>query len=66
MNNGINQIGKARLCPTCQLEMNEEYVMRCLGDMHRASCERCGKESAVTMNYLYTMKGRVKRQRGLI
>ena len=55
---GINKICRARLCPMCQTDMEEEYVLRCMqrmrNDLH---CERCGRVS-VTMSYLYTMSKR--------
>ena len=44
MNNGINQIGEARLCVNCQAAMEAEYVMRCMGSMRRDYCERCGQQ----------------------
>lgn len=66
MNKGINEIGAARLCPACQLEMANEYVMRCVGQMSKGICHRCGKERPVTMKWLYTMKGNEKKRRGLI
>lgn len=66
MSNGIWEIGEARLCVSCQMAMEEEYVMRCMGEMRKDYCERCGKTQPVTMQYLYTMKGRVKERKGLI
>lgn len=66
MNDGINQIGEARLCVSCQLAMEEEYVMRCMGEMRRDHCDRCGQTKPVTMEYKYTMKGRVKERKGLL
>lgn len=66
MNDGINKIGDARLCTSCQVDMAQEYVMRCMGQQRQDLCERCGKVRPVTMRFLYTMKGRVKEKRGLI
>ena len=66
MKSGINQIGEARLCVSCQLSMAAEYVMRCMGEMRRDYCERCGHTKPVTMEYKYTMKGRVKERKGLL
>lgn len=61
---GINEIAAARLCPACQLAMEQTYVMRCEGSMGRGFCERCGKES-FTLLYLYTMRGKEKVRRGI-
>lgn len=66
MKSGINQIGEARLCVSCQTAMAPEYVMRCMGEMRKDYCERCGKTQPVTMQYLYTMKGKVKERKGLL
>ena len=66
MKSGINQIGEARLCVSCQTAMAPEYVMRCMGKMRKDYCERCGKTQPVTMQYLYTMKGKVKERKGLL
>lgn len=66
MNDGINQIGEARLCVSCQLAMESEYVMRCMGHMRKDYCQRCGKTQPVTMEYKYTMKGKVKERKGLL
>ena len=48
------------------MAMEEEYVMRCMGEMRKDYCERCGKTQPVTMQYLYTMKGEVKERKGLL
>lgn len=66
MKSGINHIGEARLCVSCQIAMEPEYVMRCMGEMRRDYCERCGRTQPVTMRYLYTMKGKVKERKGLL
>ena len=66
MKSGIWEIGEARLCVRCQMAMEEEYVMRCMGEMRKDYCERCGKTQPVTMQYLYTMKGKVKERKGLL
>ena len=66
MKSGINQIGEARLWVSCQMAMEEEYVMRCMGEMRKDYCERCGKTQPVTMQYLYTMKGKVKERKGML
>lgn len=57
MNRGVWAIGRARLCPSCQLDMLPEYVMRCDGALRKGICERCGKET-MTMSYRYTMNRR--------
>ena len=66
MKSGIWEICEARLCVSCQMAMEEEYVMRCMGEMRKDYCERCGKTQPVTMQYLYTMKGKVKERKGLL
>ena len=66
MKSAIWEIGDARLCVSCQTAMAPEYVMRCMGEMHRGECNRCGKSQPVTMRYLYTMKGKVKERKGLL
>ena len=66
MKSGIWEIGEARLCVSCQMAMEEEYVMRCMGEMRKGYCERCGKTQPVTMQHLYTMKGKVKERKGLL
>lgn len=66
MNDGIWKIGEARLCVSCQAAMEAEYVMRCMGEMRRDYCERCGQIKPVTMEYKYTMKGKVKERKGLL
>ena len=66
MNNGINRIGDARLCLSCQVAMAPEYVMRNMGEQRRDFCDRCGKEAPATFRYLYTMKGKVKQKKGLL
>ena len=66
MNQAIWEIGDARLCVSCQMAMESEYVMRCMGDMRKDYCERCGQTKPVTMRYLYTMKGKVKERKGLL
>ena len=58
MNRGIWEIGQARLCLPCQAAMAHDYVMRCMGELRRGVCERCGKEAAGTMLYSYTMNKR--------
>lgn len=40
MKSGIWEIGEARLCVSCQMAMEAEYVMRCMGEMRRDYCER--------------------------
>lgn len=66
MKSGIWEIGEARLCVSCQMSMESEYVMRCMGEMRRDHCDRCGQTKPVTMEYKYTMKGRVKERKGLL
>ena len=66
MKSGIWEIGEARLCVNCQAAMEAEYVMRCMGSMRRDYCERCGQTKPVTMEYKYTMKGKVKERKGLL
>lgn len=66
MNNGINQIGEARLCVSCQAAMAPAYVMRCMGAQRQDLCDRCGKVRPVTLVFKYTMKGNEKVRRGLI
>ena len=65
MKKGINCIGDAQLCPACALAMRETHVVRCMGGLRKAGCERCGKETRI-MRHLYTMKGREKERRGLL
>lgn len=65
MNKGINEIGEARLCVDCLVEMAPEYVMRCMGRQRKGTCDRCGREQPATMNYKYTMKGMAKERKGL-
>ena len=60
------EIGEARLCIACQVAMAPEYVMRNMGKQLRASCERCGRQSPATFLYRYTMKGNVKKRKGLL
>ena len=55
MNDGIWEIGEARLCSACHADMAPEYVFRCMGQMRSDVCERCGQQKAVTMFYRYTM-----------
>jgi hypothetical protein len=66
MKSGINEIGEARLCTACQLDMAAEYVMRCMGNQRQDLCDRCGKVRPVTLAFKYTMKGKEKVRRGLI
>ena len=66
MNQAIWTIGDARLCVGCQMAMEAEYVMRCMSEMRKDRCERCGQIKPVTMRYLYTMKGKVKERKGLL
>ena len=40
MNKGINEIGEARLCVDCLVEMAPEYVMRCMGRQRKGTCDR--------------------------
>lgn len=54
MNSGIWEIGRARMCLSCQTDMQTDYVIRCDGQMCKAVCERCGRET-MTMAYRYTM-----------
>ena len=54
MNNGIWEIGSARLCLPCQTDMKADYVIRCDGHPQKTVCERCGRET-MTMAYRYTM-----------
>lgn len=62
----IWDIGEARLCIACQVAMEPEYVMRNMGQQRRGDCERCGKAAPATFMYRYTMKGNVKKRKGLL
>ena len=66
MDDGVFEIAEARLCVGCQVDMEEEYLLRCMGEMRKDYCDRCGKTKSVTMSYRYLMKGRAKRKRGLV
>ena len=66
MKSGIWEIGEARLCVSCQMAMEEEYGMRCMGNQRQDLCDRCGKVRPVTMAVKYTMKGKVKERKGLL
>ena len=66
MKSGIWEIGEARLCVSGQMAMEEEYVMRCMGNQRQDLCDRCGKVRPVTMAFKYTMKGKVKERKGLL
>jgi len=63
MKDGIWKVERARICPACQMDMLPDYVMRCRGEMKKAICERCGKETH-TMIWQYTMKGKAKERIG--
>lgn len=65
MMSGINEIGVARICPSCGLDMEPTFVMRCMGEMREGDCERCGKKSRITMIYRYTMRGWEMVRRGI-
>lgn len=66
MKDGVYEVAEARLCVGCQIEMEDEYLTRCMGEMRKDRCDRCGQTKSVTMNYRYLMKGRVKRKRGFV
>ena len=55
MNDGIWKIGEARLCVSCQVSMEAEYVMRCMGEMRRDRCDRCGQFASIHDITLHNM-----------
>lgn len=57
MNKGIWEVGAAKICTRCHVDMAPDYVMRCMSGPKKGSCERCGKEAPV-MFFLYTMNKR--------
>ena len=64
MMSGINEIGVARICVPCALDMEPTFVMRCMGEAKKGNCERCGKP-AMTLIYRYTMRGWEMVRRGI-
>ena len=50
----INKICQARVCAECKTEMEDDYVVRDMGRMARANCERCGKLT-ITSAIKYTL-----------
>lgn len=74
MTGGVWEIGTARLCIECCVEMEKEYLIRptrqqtmkpALDRWERGLCERCGKEKPMTKKRRFLMRGKVKRERGL-
>lgn len=74
MNSGVWEIGVARLCIDCCIEMEPDYLIRptksqvCDPNKDRwekGVCERCGKEKRMTKKRRFLMRGKVKRERGL-
>lgn len=74
MTPGVWEIGTARLCAICDGEMKRDYLVRPTKQQLRDSrldrwekgvCQRCGKESPVTRERRFLMRGKVKRERGL-
>ena len=63
MNSGIWEVGVADLCTICSEEMAPEYVMRCMGNMHKGKCERCAKDMYV-LTWRYTMNKAGLEKRG--
>ena len=47
MKSGINQIGEARLCVSCQTAMAPEYVMRCALKIAQTGCHAVYAEKRV-------------------
>ncbi len=65
MNNGVNRVCRAEMCPDCRVQMAPAYVMRQLGEYHQGVCQRCGKKYIVAPQ-IYTMKGKEIKDRGLV
>lgn len=74
MNGGVWEIGQARLCVECCVEMERDYLTRPtkrqlldvrLDRWEKGVCRRCGKEKPMTKERRFLMRGRVKRERGL-
>lgn len=63
MKSGIWEVCTADLCPTCSLDMEKEYVMRCMGHPHQGSCGRCAKKTFVLV-WRYTMNKHGLEKRG--
>lgn len=75
MKGGVWEIGGARLCCECCAEMERDYLIRPTAGQvrertkdrwERGVCERCGREQAMTKERRFLMRGRVKRERGLM
>ena len=64
MKKGINEIGVARMCISCAVDMETAFVMRCMGGVGKGDCERCGK-SVMTLIYRYTLRGHEYDRRGI-
>lgn len=64
MMSGINEIGVARICTTCAMDMDVHFVMRCVGNVEKGGCERCGRHTT-TMIYFYTLRGHEYDRRGI-
>lgn len=58
-----DKICKGIVCASCQLDMEEEYVVRRLGNIKKTVCDRCGKE-ILTSEILYTLGYKGFKRRG--
>lgn len=64
MMSGINEIGVARMCVPCAVDMEPTFVMRCMGAAGKGDCHRCGKHT-MTLTYRYTLRGHEYDRRGI-
>lgn len=65
MKQAIEEICTAQLCLQCQISMEDTHLIRCIGSPQKTVCQRCGKEGTA-MQYIYLMKGKELRRRGLV
>ena len=64
MMSGINEIGVARICEPCALDMEPSFVTHCMGSVAKGDCERCGRQT-MTLIYRYTLRGHEYDKRGI-